>query len=476
MVRDKHVSALELVDAHIARIETENPRLNAVVAPDFDRARLRAQQADAALARGDVWGPLHGLPMTIKDSFETAGLVTTSGAPELRRHVPSRNAAAVQRLIDAGAIILGKTNLPLYAGDIQTFNSVYGRTNHHLDVTRSPGGSSGGAAVAVAAGMSPCELGSDIGGSIRCPAHFTGLYGHKPSHGIVPQRGHIPPAPGALADTDLNVVGPLARNPEDLSLLLDILSGPESGRAPGAAHAWKLSLPPARAETIQGLRIAFWWDEDFCPLSDDVQTLLEGFVDRLERAGAKSVTRAFPEIDPHTAYETYETLLGTIIGAGLPERTFSGLTFAAGMVRAAEQMGIKALYGERGRLAKSFTARHRAWLEANEIRAQIRARVGEFFKHYDVLVMPVAPTAAPKHKDKVPIDRRKLDLCAERKIPAIWQLRYIALASMAYLPATVAPIGTTPTGLPVGAQLIGPHLEDRTPLALASALINLGSV
>ena len=227
LLRSRKVSSLELVDACIARIETLNPDLNAVVAKDYDRARESARAADAARSKGEDLGALHGLPMTIKDALETAGLVTTSGAPELRDHVPGEDAVAVRRALDAGAIVLGKTNLPLYAGDWQTFNAVYGRTNNPWDVTRTVGGSSGGAAASIAAGFVPLEIGSDIGGSIRTPANYCGVYGHKPSHGIVPARGHIPGPPGTKSEPDLAVVGPLARTAGDLRLALDVIAGPE---------------------------------------------------------------------------------------------------------------------------------------------------------------------------------------------------------------------------------------------------------
>ncbi|NNK06468.1 MAG: amidase, partial [Myxococcales bacterium] len=238
-LRKREVSSLELVDASIARIEALNPELNAVVATDYDRARDKARAADAARANGNALGALHGLPMTIKDSLETAGLVTTSGAPELRHHVPDEDAVAVHRALEAGAIVLGKTNLPIYAGDWQTYNAVYGRTNNPWGLARTVGGSSGGAAAAIAAGFVPLEIGSDIGGSIRTPAHYCGVYGHKPSHGIVPGRGHIPGPPGTKSEADLAVVGPLARTAGDLQLALDVIAGPDALMREG----WSLSLP-----------------------------------------------------------------------------------------------------------------------------------------------------------------------------------------------------------------------------------------
>src|SRR5690349_15997784 len=226
LLRERAVSAVELLERHRERVERLNPALNAVIASDFDAARERARAADAATARGESWGPLHGLPMTIKDSFEYAGMATVCGAPALAQHRPRASAPAVQRLVDAGAVVFGKTNVPMYAGDVQTYNKVFGTTRNPWNPERTPGGSSGGAAVAMAAGLSALELGSDVAGSIRTPAHFCGVYGHKPSSGLVPMRGHIPGPPGTISDADLVAGGPLARSAEDLALALRVLSGP----------------------------------------------------------------------------------------------------------------------------------------------------------------------------------------------------------------------------------------------------------
>ena len=277
LLRGSEVSSVELINSCIARIEALNPEINAVVAKDYERAQERARVADSARSKGEDLGPLHGLPMTIKDSLETAGLVTTSGAPELRNHVPSENAVAVQRVIDAGAIILGKTNVPLYAGDIQTFNAVYGRTNNPWDLTRTVGGSSGGSAASLAAGFVPLEIGSDIGGSIRTPANYCGVYGHKSSHGIVPGRGHIPGPPGTKSEPDLGVMGPLARTAADLRLALDVIAGPDTL----ARDGWVLELPPPRAEKLEDFRVAYWLDDSLCPIDSKVRDELESTIEAL---------------------------------------------------------------------------------------------------------------------------------------------------------------------------------------------------
>ena len=225
-IQNGETSSVEILTSYLNQIEKINPEINAVVQLDIDRAMERARSADKAISRGDSWGLLHGLPMTVKDAFEVSGIVSTGGAKVWKNHIPKTNADAVQKLIDAGAIIFGKTNVPLFSADIQTFNDIHGTTNNPWDITKTPGGSSGGAAAAVASGMTPVELGSDIGGSIRTPSHFCGVYGHKPSQGIIPMNGHIPPPPGAIAgQNNLAVVGPITHTAEDLELMMNVLSG-----------------------------------------------------------------------------------------------------------------------------------------------------------------------------------------------------------------------------------------------------------
>ncbi|MGH6915918.1 MAG: amidase family protein, partial [Geminicoccales bacterium] len=244
-LRAREVGCLELLEHHLARIERFNPELNAIVVLDLERARARAREADRALDRGDVFGPLHGLPMTVKEAIDVAGLPTTWGAPEHKHNRPERNALLVERLMEAGAIVFGKTNVPFRLTDWQTYNPIYGTTNNPFDTSRAPGGSSGGSAAALAAGLVPLEVGSDSGGSIRDPAHFCGIFGHKPSYGVVPQEGHW--MPGAIAPPDLNVCGPMARSAEDLAAALAIMAGPSRMDAP----AWRIELPPPRRTSLE---------------------------------------------------------------------------------------------------------------------------------------------------------------------------------------------------------------------------------
>ena len=260
-LRRREIGCVELLDHYLARGERLNPRLNAIVILDAGRARERARDADRALARGESWGPLHGVPFTIKDSYETAGLRTTCGWSQIADHVPATDATAVARLRAAGAVIFGKTNVPTLASDAQSYNPIFGVTNNPWDTTRTPGGSSGGAAAAVAAGLTGGDIGSDIGGSIRTPSGWCGVYGHKTTWGIIPGRGHIPGPPGTLAETDLGVFGPLGRAADDLDLGLDVMVGP-SGED---ARAWQLTLPPARRTRLRDYRVALWIDEPAGP-------------------------------------------------------------------------------------------------------------------------------------------------------------------------------------------------------------------
>jgi len=428
-LRRREVSSRELLDCYLERVERLNPLLNAVVTLDPYGAQRAADAADAALARGDVYGPLHGVPMTIKDTYETAGIRTTCGL-EAWDHVPERDAEAVRRLREAGAVIFGKTNTPKLAGDWQTFNPIFGTTNNPWDTTRSTGGSSGGSAAALAAGLTALELGSDIAGSIRVPSNWCGTCGHKPSWGVVPQRGHLPPPPGALADTDLNVVGPMARDVDDLEMALDILAGADGHRATG----WRLELPAARAKALSELRLAVWLDDPAYPVEHDVRSVLESAVTAVRQAGARIV-----DVRPPVA-------LPEVVG-----------------------LHMELLYPLMERSSKLL---HRDWLSANEKRERLRARVADFFREVDALLMPVAVVSAIAHDHDKPLARRKIHTDGGTR-PYLDMFGWVGLATVAYLPATVVPVGRTPSGLPVGIQIVGPYLEDRTTLAAARCVEEL---
>jgi len=453
------VSSRELLDLYLERIGKLNPELNAVVTLDEEGARATATAADEARGRdrdGRGGRPLLGLPITIKDSLETAGMRTTSGASELSGHVPAADAPAVARLRAAGAVIMGKTNLPAWTADVQTTNALFGTTVNPWDPARSPGGSSGGSAAALAAGLSALELGSDIGGSVRIPSHWCGVCGHKPSWGVIPLRGHIPPRPGSLAPTDLGVLGPMARTAADLALAVGVLAGPDEADA----RAWRLELPPPRHERIDGYRVAVWFDDPDCPVAGEVMDVLETAVAALAGAGAV-ISRpgdARPPVTLAGQARPYQRLLQAVMGAGLPQPLFAGLVAVAEGAEASDDR-------EHVRFARDVTARMRDWHPANEQRHRTRAAWAEFFRHHDVLLTPVAPTVAIPH-DHRPVPERHLTVDGQPR--PYWDLiAWPSLANFAGLPATVVPAGISDSGLPVGIQILGPYLEDRTTLAFA---------
>jgi amidase len=422
-IKRREVSSRELLDEYLTRIDRLNPAVNAVVTLDHDGARRAADAADAATARGLFFGPLHGVPMTIKDSLETAGMRTTCGVAAWD-HVPDRDAVAVRRLRDAGAVIFGKTNSAAFAGDWQTFNPIFGTTNNPWDTARTTGGSSGGSAAALAAGLTGLELGSDIAGSIRLPSNWCGVCGHKPSWGIVPQRGHLPPPPGSSAESDLGVIGPMARTVADLELALDVLAGPHDP----AATAWRFALPPPRATTLRELRLAAWLDDPSFPVEADVGTVLESGTAAMAAAGARFVGASPPATLPEIV--------------GLHQELLYPL------------------------MDPSASTSHRDWLSANERRAQLRDRMSEFFREVDALLMPVAVVPAVAHDPSEPFLQRRIAVAGGSR-SYLDLFGWIGLATVAYLPATVVPVGLTPAGLPVGVQIVGPYLEDRTTLAVA---------
>ena len=459
-LKAKEVSSRELLEIYLARIERLNPSINAVVTLDAERALHAAQVADRALARGEDFGPLHGLPMTVKDALETAGMRTTSGAPELAEHIPEADAVAVGRLRRAGAVIFGKTNLPLYAGDCQTYNEVFGTTNNPWDLNRGPGGSSGGSAAALAAGLTGFELGSDIGGSIRNPAHFCGVYGLKPTYGLVPLRGHIPGPPGSLLEPDVGVVGPMGRAVDDLALGLDVLVGPEDDRA----RAWTLALPGPRHGSLAEYRVAAWLDDPACPVDGQVLEVLAGAADGLRDAGAKIDDRARPGFTLSEAAGIWEQIVGGIMSLGIPEAVFQMACQAAEVPRQPDEPWLM-------RSARMAAQRLREFVPACEHRERLRAAWVDFFRDYDVLLCPVTATAAfpHDHSDRVMGERT---LTVNDQAAPYWNANcwWAGMIGVCLLPSVVVPLGLNRSGLPVGVQIVGPYLEDRTALDVAARI------
>jgi|TARA_Y100000031_G_scaffold154343_1_gene201692 amidase len=454
-IRAREVGSRELLEHYLKRVESFDPELNAIVWADLDAARERAEEADKALARGENWGPLHGLPMTIKELFETKGMRWTAGDPKFAERVGQVYSPAVARIVNAGAVIFGVTNSPLNGSDTQTYNAVYGTTNNPWDKSRSPGGSSGGTAVVLATGMSALDLGSDIGGSIRNPAHYTGIYGHKPSFGIVPRcRLELP---GMMAAGDLSVAGPLARCAEDLQFELDIIAGPEANDAVG----WRLDLPKARRSHLAGFRVAAWLDDPDCPVDSQVLARLEQTVSALEAVGVTVDTEARPDFDLRSSNRIYRSLLNATSARGM-------LGDVIAKVNGQEDAIPLEDAGEKPTVARTSALRHREWLHLSEARAQIRAKWNLFFRDYDVLLTPVTPVAAIEH---LHIPTRERTILVNGEAHDYWnQLTWAGLVTLPYLPATVAPVGQTSNGLPVGLQIVGPYLEDSTTIEFARLL------
>jgi len=457
-IKAQKITAREALEFFLERVARHNPGINAVIALNEEQARARADEADAALARGEDWGPLHGVPVTIKDALCTKGLVTVGGIPECRDNVPEENALAVQSYVDAGANIFGKTNVPFMSSDLQSFNEIYGTTNNPWNTDRTCGGSSGGAASALAAGLTPLELGSDIGGSIRTPCHFNGVFGHKPSFGVVPQRGHLPPGEGVLSEPDLSVVGPLATCVADLEGALDIVAGP----IPEDAPAWKLELPQASFNNVSELRVAVWSDDAFCPVDKDVVRCVEEAASSLARIGAHVDYQARPDFDPSTNETNYGLLLMAAMGAGMPDSVFD---MASEIVAAASPDDMsKPVLQMRG-IALSY----RDWAKQNEKRLKIRANWARFFENFDVLLCPCAMVPAFPHDHSPDMNSRVLEVNGEQR-PYTDILSWAGLTLNAYLPVTVVPVGLSSEGLPIGVQIVAPFLADRSALAVARLL------
>jgi amidase len=448
----KRVSAVELLKAAMARHEQLHSALNAVVMADPERAMERARAVDDLRTKGEALGPLAGLPMTIKDTLDVVGMAASSGLEGLRRR-QAEDATSVASARAAGAVIWGKTNVPVMAADWQTFNGLYGVTNNPWDLSRTTGGSSGGAAAALTARITALEIGSDIGGSLRVPASFCGVFSHKPTWGLVPQHGHVPPKPGSWVERDLNVIGPMARSARDLRLLLSIVAG--GSVAPKA--------PPAE---LKSARIALWVEEPLFALDPEVRSVVVGLANELAAAGAE-VTPIPAPVDARALMISYHTLLGGVLGEDLPAQLMRQMQMMRPFARMAMKRGADPL--SPSAMALAYTATHREWMEADAVRCRLRHEIGSLFERYDAILAPITPVAAFPH-DHRPFQSRSLRMSNGQVIPYNSMLSWIALATALGLPATAVPAGRTPAGLPVGAQLIGPVGGDARTLALAQAI------
>lgn len=453
-LRRRAVSAVELLDAHLARIDRHNPALNAIVTPNFDEARAAAADADRARARGED-RPLLGLPLTIKDCIDVAGLPGTAGVLDYADRRPAADARVVARLRAAGATLIGKTNVSPMAEDWQADNPVFGRTNNPWDLGRTPGGSTGGGAAALAAGLTPLEFGSDIGGSVRVPAAFCGVYGHRPSETAVPRSGHFPGSPRPNPATAMGVQGPLARSAADLTLALDTIAGPEAGEDAG----WRLTLPPARHDRLADYRVAVMPPLPWLPVDDAILAAQEHLVAALGRAGAR-VGVAQPETfgDLRRHHALYLSLLGVMNSFGTPQE--DRRRNLAEAERTADEFALASAHG-----ALATAERYIGWHEERE---GFRAAFRDFFGRWDILLCPVTLTAAFPH---IPIDipnnERPFFVNGEPVLYGL-QLVYPAVATLSGQPATAFPVGLSHAGMPLGLQAIGPYLEDPTTIGFAA--------
>jgi amidase len=451
----QEVSSREVLEHMVARVDRLDGPINAVVRRDLDRARATADAADAAVLAGHDLGPLHGVPMTIKDSFQTEGCITTSGAPELADFVPSEDAAPVARLRKAGAVVWAKTNLPIWAGDIQSYNDVYGTTVNPFDHGRTCGGSSGGSAAALAMGFTALELGSDIGGSIRVPAHYSGVVGHKPSYGIVPAHGQIPGLPGTLSQADIAVAGPMARHVDDLELALDLITGPDRWDAP----AWRLDLPGPRQESATDFRVAAWIDDPASPVDTDTRRVLTDLVARLRSEGVAVDDTARPGFTLDKAIDVFQKLLYAALSGGHAREKLDHM---------AADTSDTAL----GYVKRNTAMRHRDWLSNHERRLQLRMRWEEFFRDFDIMLMPVQPRDAIEHDHSEPQFDRTVMIDGQHR-PYTDLFTWVGPSGVSFLPVTTVPVGMSAAGLPIGVQIIAPYLHDRTALSFGRYLSDL---
>ncbi len=466
-IRAGVISSRELTRHVFKRITKHNEKINAFVTLNEEQAIKRAKRADDALAAGKIWGPLHGLPILIKDQFATAGLRTTCGFPELADYIPREDAVAVSRLTDAGAIIVGKTNTPIGASDIQTYNKVAGTTNNPWDAARTSGGSTGGGAAALAAGFGFLELGADLAGSIRTPANFCGVCGHKPSLNLVPYQGAIPPLPSLLPPTislsglnDLAVVGPLARSARDLKLELEIIAGP----APEDATALSWHLPKARKAKLKDYKIGYVLDDPFCPVHPDISAVLRRSVTALRKEGVK-MSEGWPKgIAPAESFETYFKLMAAYVSQS-PVFTDTVINM------------LKLLYftpyGETQRMfVEGLTLSHKQWYALGVQRLRARKAWREYFQTYDAFLMPANCVAAFAHNHDRNMWGRVVE-ATDRSRYYAETFKWISIATLAGCPVTVIPAGKTAENLPVGLQILGPYMEDGVSLDLAMKMETL---
>ncbi len=456
LIKHKEVSSQEVTAHFIARIETHNPKINTVIAERFDDALKDAEAFD----NNPQTGAFAGVPMTIKDCFEVDGLTCEIGNPAWQGKLSQADSVVAQKLRQQGVIFLGKTNTPLFAGDWQSYNDLHGTTNNPWHLEHTPGGSSGGSGAALAAGMTPLEYGSDIGGSIRVPAHYCGLFGHKPTLNLVSARGHVPPAHGDVAESNLAVVGPLAKSTDDLNAAL----AATMGLLPPKSAALQLQLPAPRATSAKGLRVGIWADDPYCEVDKEITATIETAGKKLEEAGAQ-VQIITPDFDFAEQVKIFMMMLNPIIGMGFPPSVKKNL-----------RAYIDAHAGEenlRMWQAQGILLGAAEWNEWNEKRWKLGEIWARLFEQIDVLFCPVTPSPAMPHTQANDVHARTMVVNGKTR-PYFENIIWASLPITCGLPATAVPLGTHSSGLPMGMQIIGPYWEDNTPLATAKILEDMG--
>jgi len=451
-LRNRQISAVELLELHLDRIERYNSRINAIVVPNYAAARKAAAAADTARTRGED-RPLLGLPLTIKDCIYVQGLPTTGGVPERANAIAAEDSILAARVRAAGAIMMGKTNVPPYAGDIQAWNPLFGRTDNPWNLDRTPGGSSGGSAAALAAGLTPLEFGGDFAGSIRQPAAFCGVYGHKASETALARTGHFPGGLLPNAAVGMAVQGPLARSAHDLALAFDVVAGPDVGED----AAWQLAMPPARHKRLADYRVAIMPPIPWLPVDDEIMRAQEELAMKLDQAGAHvAVTQ--PELfgDLREYHKLYLSVFWALMYTG---RSVADRAREAAEFRASEDEWLNAY-------ADGIEASASDYIIWYSRREQYRAAYRAFFRDWDVLITPCNIVNAFPHDDR-PMAERTV-IVNGHPISYDLQMVHPGLANFSGHPATAFPAGQTHDGLPIGLQATGPYLEDYTPMHFAA--------
>ena len=444
-IKNKQISSVELTQAYIDQIERFDDKINAVPVRRFDRALQEAEKADEALARGESHGPLHGVPMTIKESYVMKDTPSTWGDPKNKDNVSDKDGLIVSRFKEAGAHFLGKTNVPLDLADFQSYNDIYGTTNNPWNLEHTPGGSSGGSAAATAAGFSGLEAGSDIGGSVRTPAHYSGVFGLKPTWGIVPMAGHE--IIEGVPDADVSVCGPLARSAEDLALALSIMAGPTERESVG----WSLSLAKPDISSLKDMRVVLWPTDDLAPVDDETQERVHMIGDTLSKLGAKVSDTARPEFDIRKSNDNYLSLTNAVMSSGKSVEAVARIQESVGNLDPAD--GSQEAVNMRAAVML-----HRDWIRHDFRREKFRRAWDEFFKDWDIVVCPQSTAPAIKH-DHRPWAERSMIVDGEER-PYGEHIFWAGLPNNTYLPSTCFPTGLSKDGLPIGIQAFSPSYRD----------------